>query len=308
MTSKIALSMTSWNNLHSFEWISDHHDSGADHSKSLMGSLFELMPSLHTLLITPILNPRFFDSSLSLPYLPLVQRLEVSPPLSLDLERLRGADYWFYLTVCHLPKLSHLSLFHGCNFEIDDVNIDHKWHSPLIQSLQFGANINRQDLETILSSSKLPLLHTLYVYFVDYTELETIARQCPTLQHLSIDGIGDNRNDDFGLTIGKMKQLKSLTIDIGATGLPMWMKSSSSQSWLQLKSLIHLQRLTLKDCELKSLESLPQLVELVQYLSNNAHKTTMSSSDDTNVSIVSNGSLEEMNDMPCLEWLVNYLR
>jgi hypothetical protein len=278
MTTKVALSMGSWTNLHTFEWFTDHYDSeDGGITKSLIGSLFELMALLQTLLITPIINSQR-HLKLSLPsYLPLLQRLEVLLPLSTSLEPvyLDTADELFRLRVCHLPKLSHLLLFHGCDFEIDD-DVD-KWHSPLIQSLQFGAIIYREDLKTIISSSLLPLLYTLHVYCADATELEMVACQCPNLQHLSIHDL-DIDSDDFG----------------------------SSSSWLQLKSLIHLQRLTIKGCDIKSLESFPQLVELVQYLSNSHnHQSMTSSSDDMNVSIVSNGSLALMNDMPCHEWLSN---
>jgi hypothetical protein len=106
-----------------------------------------------------------------------------------------------------------------------------------------------------------------------------------------------------------MTQLKSLTIDFGVADTPLSLKKPP-QSWLHWKSLIHLQRLTIKGCEFKSLKSLPQLIELVQYLSNShSHQrtTTMSSSDDITGSIVSNGSLTLMNDMPCPQWLSKYI-
>jgi hypothetical protein len=137
--------------------------------------------------------------------------------------------------------------------------------------------------------STLPLLRTLQVYYVGVAELKMIG-QCPTLQHLSITTIENTGNDDFGPAIGQMTQLKSLSIEMGNLGIPDWMDSSSSQSWLHLKSLIHLQRLTIKGCEIKSLESLPQLIELVSCLSNIDPLT-------------SHNSLETMKDIPCDEWL-----
>jgi hypothetical protein len=53
---------------------------------------------------------------LSLPSLPLLQRLELLDPLPKSLEpvNLKDAAGRFRLIVRHLPKLAHLSLCHGC--------------------------------------------------------------------------------------------------------------------------------------------------------------------------------------------------
>jgi hypothetical protein len=296
MTSKIALSMSSWTNLHSFEWFIDPHDKNA-HADSI-GSLFGLMPSLQALLITPIINypKRVIWPSISLPSL---QRLEVFPPL---LTR-RGVSFnphgLFQLSVGHLPKLSHLSLSRGCDFKIDvPALVDGKWHSPLIQSLQFGTSINNDVISKMISS---PLLHTLHVESVSDMTLEIIAKQCPNLQHLSIYEFDDIDNRDIGIIIAKMIKLKSLAIDFAGL-IPLCLKNPQS-SWLQLKSLIHLQRLTIKGRKLTNLKSFPQLIELVQYLSHNPR--TSKGSDDINASVssVANGSLQQMNDMSCHEWL-----
>jgi hypothetical protein len=53
MTTKLALSMTPWKNLHSFEWFTNHYDTRHAETNSLIGSLFGLMPSLQTLLTAP---------------------------------------------------------------------------------------------------------------------------------------------------------------------------------------------------------------------------------------------------------------
>jgi hypothetical protein len=270
-------------------------------------------------LITPVIDRRYdiAEPSGRLSF-PLLQRLEVLPPLSstsLEPMDLKDNDELFRLRVGHLPKLSHLSLYHGCNFDIDD-DVEHKWHSPLLQSLQFGAIIYSQDILTIMSST-LPLLHTLHVYYVGVAELEMIAKQCPNLQHFFIHEIEYGARDGFGPAIGQMIQLKSLSIALA--DVPNWVDYLSSQSLLQLKALIHLQRLTIKGCEFKSLKSLPQLIELVQYLSN-SNSTPMSSSSSgsnssnssdeinghNNVSMtlsMGNGCLEQMNDMSCHQWL-----
>jgi hypothetical protein len=257
-------------------------------------------PSLQTLLITPMIGTRP-NQKFSLPSsLPLLQRLEVLPPL-LEPVEVKGAGELFRLRVCHLPNLSHLSLYHGCNFDIDDDNAEHKWHSPLLQSLQFGAMIFSEDLETIMSSSLYSLLRTLHVYCVGVAELEMIAKQCPNLQHFSIYEIAYDALDVFGLAIGKMTQLKSLSIDLGDT--PNRGGYLSSKSWLDMKSLIHLQRLTIKGYKkLKSLKSFPRPIELVQYLSNNQMNSSDQNTDPAKVSVV-NGCLEQMNDMSCHQWL-----
>jgi hypothetical protein len=303
MTSKVALSMGSWTNLHTFQWISDHHDISDAETKPLIDSLFGLMPSLQTLLITPIIDPRCHQWFFIPSYVPLLQRLEVLPPLSTSTWKpvdLRNTNGTFQLRVCHLPKLSHLSLCDGCAFLVDMKT----WHSPLIQSLHFGQVLYSRYFQMIASS----LLHTLRLNFVGDTELVTAAEQCPNLQHLSIYEMLNTANDSAMVAIGKMTQLKSLVIDFGNETVPLFLNKSTPQllSWIHLKSLIHLQRLTIKGCDIKSLKSFPQLIELVQYLSNSHNHqstTTMSSSDGNKKSIVSNGSLTLMNDMPCHEWL-----
>jgi hypothetical protein len=162
--------------------------------------------------------------------------------------------------------------------------------------------MDRGALSLMISS---PLLHTLHFHYVDITELEMIERQCPTLQHLSIYEFDDTEQRDMGASIAKMTKLKSLIIDFGEENVPLYlMRSAPQSSWLQLKSLIHLQRLTIKGHK-HSLESFPQLIELVQYLSNSTHQSAPSGDDNaTIVSVVeSNGSLQQMNDMSCHEWL-----
>jgi hypothetical protein len=223
----------------------------------------------------------------------------------------KGVGESFQLNVGHLPKLSHLSLFHGCDFGIVEGNIDPKWSSPMIRSLQFGETLYSQHLKMIISSSSL--LQTLHIHYVDATDLEMIVRDCPNLQHLSICEM-DNADEDIGTAIGKMTQLKSLVLDAGII-VPTWMDSLACRSsWLDLESLIHLQGLTIKGCSLMALESFLYLFELVQYLSSSqscdsnhgvSGTHNKGRNDATKVSIVSNGSLLQINDMSCHEWLSN---